>query len=264
MRVELTGAFVPRHNFSAWWLGGSSTLCLHGVSLEHSSLADDFDVTPPAGAFPGARLGNKADVRALDPDEAGGGVDEAALIRAIVAGEKWAADMLYQRVYPSVARTLLRILHHPGPDYEDLAQTTFERVMHSLLTQQGEGVLNLAAWASGVATHVALDALRVRVRDRSRFADVDDSGVSPLERVASPTNERQLEARRQLAVVQQVLAKMKPEMAETVVLHDMVGHDLAETAALTQVTVAAAQSRLVRGRKELLRRVDLKLGKGSP
>jgi DNA-directed RNA polymerase specialized sigma24 family protein len=44
--------------------------------------------------------------------------------------------------------------------------------------------------------------------------------------------------------------------AEAVVLHDVLGHDLAEIARLTGVTVAAAQSRLVRGRKEVLKLIE--------
>jgi DNA-directed RNA polymerase specialized sigma24 family protein len=36
-------------------------------------------------------------------------------------------------------------------------------------------------------------------------------------------------------------------------LHDLLGHELAEIAQFTGVTAAAAPSRLVRGRKELLR-----------
>jgi DNA-directed RNA polymerase specialized sigma24 family protein len=39
-------------------------------------------------------------------------------------------------------------------------------------------------------------------------------------------------------------------------LHDMLGRDLSEVAVLLDITVAAAQSRLVRGRKELERRLS--------
>ena len=47
---------------------------------------------------------------------------------------------------------------------------------------------------------------------------------------------------------------MKPDHAQTLLLHDVLGHDLAETAAITGVSRAAAQKRLWRGRAELLRR----------
>jgi RNA polymerase sigma-70 factor (ECF subfamily) len=49
---------------------------------------------------------------------------------------------------------------------------------------------------------------------------------------------------------------MKPDQAQTVFLHDVLGHELAEIALMMQVSVAAAQSRLVRGRRELYRRLD--------
>jgi RNA polymerase sigma-70 factor (ECF subfamily) len=48
---------------------------------------------------------------------------------------------------------------------------------------------------------------------------------------------------------------MTPERAETLLLHDMLGKELSEIAVLTGVSVAAAQSRLVRGRNELLERM---------
>ena len=43
------------------------------------------------------------------------------------------------------------------------------------------------------------------------------------------------------------------------VLHDVLGHNLAEVAEMSGITVAAAQSRLVRGRREFLKR----MGPGS-
>ena len=49
---------------------------------------------------------------------------------------------------------------------------------------------------------------------------------------------------------------MNPQRAEALVLHDVLGHDLAEVSALLGVSIAAAQSRLVRGRSELKQRLD--------
>jgi len=183
--------------------------------------------------------------------------NEGELLRAVRTGDRRGAVALYDLLYPSVARSLQRVLHRAGSDYDDLVQITFERIIRSIVESKGESVINLCAWASGVATHVALDALRARIRERGMFlADDPADGHSILELAGSASAERDLDARRQLQVVQEVLGRMKDTFATTVVLHDMLGHDLAETAALTHVSVAAAQSRLVRGRKELLRRVE--------
>ncbi len=191
-------------------------------------------------------------------------VNETELLRAVRAGDRRGAIALYDLLYPSVARSLQRVLHRAGNDYDDLVQITFERIMRAIAEPKSEGVLNLCAWASGVATHVALDALRSRIRERGMFrADDPAGGHSLLELAGSANAERDLEARRQLQLVQEVLGRMKDAFATTVVLHDMLGHDLAETAALTNVSVAAAQSRLVRGRKELLRRVEQRSNKGA-
>ncbi len=192
-----------------------------------------------------------------------GDASDQQVLDAIAAGEKWAADALYDRLYPTVARSLQRILQDSGPDYDDLVQVSFERILRSLLERRTAHVLSLTAWASGIATHVALDALRLRQRERGLFRRDDLAGGALLEIAGSANAERQLEARRQLLAIQGVLARMKSELAEAVLLHDMVGHDLAETAALTNVSLAAAQSRLFRGRKELLRRIELQRGRGT-
>ncbi len=209
-----------------------------------------------------AELSGPAQVRASEAPQDRESPNEAELVRGVVARESWAANALYDLLYPTVARSLQRILHHVGPDYEDLVQVTFERILRALPAQGTGGILNLRAWASGVATHVALDALRSRVRERKHFRPEEGSELASLEIAGSPNAERQLEARRRLAVVQEVLASMKHDLAQAVLLHDLVGHDLQESAALTQVTLAAAQSRLVRGRKELLRRVQLRTTRG--
>jgi DNA-directed RNA polymerase specialized sigma24 family protein len=56
---------------------------------------------------------------------------------------------------------------------------------------------------------------------------------------------------------------MNPDHVRAVVLYDVLGHSLAEMAAVLDISEAAAQSRLSRGRKELLRRGGAKLGRTS-
>jgi DNA-directed RNA polymerase specialized sigma24 family protein len=52
---------------------------------------------------------------------------------------------------------------------------------------------------------------------------------------------------------------MSPKKAMVLVLHDVLGHELAEVSVMLGISVSAAQSRLVRGRRDLLGR----LGEGD-
>ncbi len=205
------------------------------------------------------RIGVFAQPERIDPNPP----TEADLVRGIADGKRWAADALYDLLYPTVARSLQRVLHDAGPDYEDLVQATFERIVRALGENRAESVLSLRAWASGVASHVALDSLRSKARERRLLRSAETEMARSVDIAAVPPGERQVDARCQLAVVRAVLGQMKTALAETVVLHDLIGHDLAETAAVTRVSLAAAQSRLVRGRKELLRRIQLRLDRGN-
>jgi DNA-directed RNA polymerase specialized sigma24 family protein len=52
-----------------------------------------------------------------------------------------------------------------------------------------------------------------------------------------------------------VLESMDELTADIIVMHDFAGHSLPEVALATRTSVAAAQSRLVRGRKLFVRRL---------
>jgi RNA polymerase sigma-70 factor, ECF subfamily len=173
------------------------------------------------------------------------------IVAGLTRGEPWAAEQLYDRVHPYVERTLRRVLRYSRSEYEDLMQASFERIVRVLSERSLGGACDLPTWSSAVAAHVALDALRRRVRERKLFRN---EPVMESLRGPDPSAERHAEARFEVARVQQVFGRMKTKYAETVLLHDVLGHDLREIAQLTGVSVAAAQSRLVRGRKDLLRR----------
>jgi RNA polymerase sigma-70 factor (ECF subfamily) len=181
------------------------------------------------------------------------GPTQAEILRGAAAGERWAHAALYDALYPFVARALQKILHRT-PDYEDLVQTSFELIVRTLQEPRAEKIENLAAWASAIASRVALDSLRARIRER-RFFDRATNDAQALQVVARPKLEHQLDVRGELARLQAALAAMNPDQAEAVLLHDVLGHDLWEVARLTHVSPAAAQKRLSRGHAELRRRV---------
>jgi RNA polymerase sigma-70 factor (ECF subfamily) len=185
----------------------------------------------------------------------------AEIAAGVAQGQRWAHAALYDMLYPVVARTLQKILHETSPDYEDLVQTSFERIVRTLTGGRMNDVVSLPAWAGSITAHVALDSLRAKIRDRKFFDRDRSSSPRAVEMVVAPNMERQLEARRQLEWLQETLARMNDDQAETVVLHDVLGHDLAEVAAMMGASVAAAQRRLSRGHQELLRRAQSRAGK---
>lgn len=176
---------------------------------------------------------------------------DVEILAALQRGAEWAADQLYDRTHAHIERTLRRLLRYHRGEQDDLMQASFERMLRFLSDRTLAGTCNLPAWASAVAANVALDHLRKRARERKLF---DPEGALEAARSPEAGPERSADARAAAARLHALLGRMKPKYAETVVLHDVLGHDLAEIAEMTGASVAAAQSRLVRGRKDLLRR----------
>jgi RNA polymerase sigma-70 factor (ECF subfamily) len=181
-----------------------------------------------------------------------GGATDAELIEAVRRGDDRVARELYDRVIGVVDRTLVRIFGKRERDHDDLVQSTFEQVVKTLANRRFAGACSLPTWAARVATHVGLNALRSRRRERS----VLDQAPAPDDPPASASVQSRLEARGDIERVRAAMAAMDSDKAEAVFLHDVLGHELAEIAVITGTTVAAAQSRLVRGRRELLERLQ--------
>ena len=176
------------------------------------------------------------------------------LVDAVQRGDAGMAGLVYDRLLGAVDHALYRVFGRREHDHDDLVQAAFEQIVLTLSRRSYARACSLQTWASTIATHVAFNALRARRRERRVF-DRDASNISEPEPPASSDLERTAGARADLERVRWLLAQMKPERAETVFLHDVLGHDLAEIALMTRVSVAAAQSRLVRGRRELRERL---------
>ncbi len=194
-------------------------------------------------------------MRALSGGEPDCAVDsDELLIDAFERGDRRVAARIYDKLIGIVDSTLYRVLG-AGHDHDDLVQSAFEQIMRSLVRRQFARACSLSSWACTVTTHLAFNVLRSRTRERSV---IDRALEAPLEAPSHRPEddvERAAGTREELERLRLHLGRMSPEKAEALVLHDVLGYGLTEVAALSGVSVTAAQSRLLRGRRELQRRV---------
>lgn len=217
-----------------------------------------YNETVTSGAFAAKR---PPYLRPVSGGGQGPAPTDEALIEALRSGDRRQAEEIYDRLFTVVDHTIYRVFGRREPDHDDLVQMAFEQIVLTLSRRTFARACSLKTWASTVTSHVALNALRSRRRERKvvdRSTELrPDLGTT----VGDP--ERDAHARSVLDKVRAELADMTPERAHAVFLHDVLGHELAEIALIKGITVAAAQSRLVRGRKELERRLQASRKRGG-
>lgn len=178
-------------------------------------------------------------------------LDDAEILEGVRRGDVSAAAALHDRARPQVDRTIQRLLGRRDRDHEDLAQLSLIEIVRSLRGFRGE--CSLDTWTSRVTAHTVFKELRRRRTERRVFdvtVDASTLDVSP----ADP--DRTASMRSALHRVRHHLSAIDSVKAWTVLLHDVSGYDLREIAEITEVSVAAAQTRLVRGRRELHARIE--------
>jgi RNA polymerase sigma-70 factor (ECF subfamily) len=177
------------------------------------------------------------------------------VIRAFARGDLRDAELLYVRLIGVVDSILYKVLGRREPEHDDLVQAAFEQIIVTLTRKTYAGGCSLAGWAAVIASHIGLNTIRSRKRARRVFALEADTEDVSAEAEGHADVEAQVMARREVDRLRHHLSEMDPGRAQTILVHDVFGHSLTETARLTGVTMSAAQSRLVRGRRELRARM---------
>jgi DNA-directed RNA polymerase specialized sigma24 family protein len=113
----------------------------------------------------------------------------------------------------------------------------------------------MAGWGRAIARNVAVDRVRARLREQRIFSGDEDVESIAARRSGLTSPDRLADARRQLARYVSALSALRSEKAIVLYLHDVLGHDLGEIAHVLGISVAATQSRLVRGRGEIASRM---------
>lgn len=164
-----------------------------------------------------------------------------------------------QDVRAAVRLVLRRVVGAEDPEYEDLVQSAIEHVLLTFERGQFRGDCPKGGWAAVIARNVAIDAIRARSRERQLFAhepaDLTDAGGGPrLDAKLGP--EHLIGVQERLRRVKSALLGLGAQKANVVFLHDVLGHELPDVAGILGISVAAAQSRLVRGRREIIDQID--------
>lgn len=198
-------------------------------------------VSPPPGAAAGTTT--SSDDEQTQNDE--------TMLAAVRRGDARVAAQFYSRVQPVVERVVCRLFGRSDCDREDLVQIALVHVVESLPRYRGDCPLN--AWLSVVSANVVYKYIRRRKLERRIFESALD-GPEPAGAPAS-TGVQRILARDATRRVADHLAAMAPDRSWAFVLHDVCGYSVDEVADICGVSVAAAQSRLVRGRHDLHDRI---------
>lgn len=178
------------------------------------------------------------------------GNDDSTLLAGLKARDPSLSGAFYARVRPVLDRTLTRLLGVRDNDYEDVAQRALFELVDTIDRFRGECPLD--AWVSIVAARASYKAIRRRRIERRLFAD-----AQPQDAVAVTRGHGEaIAARQALERVRLELEQMNPDRAWTFLLHDVHGYDLKEVGQITGASLSAAQSRLVRGRREIHERIQ--------
>jgi RNA polymerase sigma-70 factor (ECF subfamily) len=201
--------------------------------------------SPPPTAGPRLRLVHSEPDA---PPEGPGGkatvaLDDYELLAAVRSGDDTAATAFYHRVRPRVDATIARMLGSRDSDADDLAQIALVELVRSIHRFRGE--CSLDSWTSRVTAHMVCKQIRRRRIERGIFEHV---AVEPVDAARMGPA---VIARNLLERIRGHLNGMDPDKAFAFVLHDVCGFDLREAAQILEVSVAATQKRLVRGRREL-------------
>ncbi|HWP07325.1 MAG TPA: RNA polymerase sigma factor [Polyangiaceae bacterium] len=159
------------------------------------------------------------------------------------------ADAL-ARLQLLVTLAVRRVARPRDDDFEDLVQTSLARVL-AALGKDGVGGDYSAPWVVSVARNTAIDQLRARSRQRRVFAPV--TGEDPFSTTPCPHPDLRLDARDKLRRIDVSLRRLGSAQSKVLYLHDVLGYVLSDIARALDISVAAAQSRLIRGRRAILK-----------
>lgn len=166
----------------------------------------------------------------------------AALLDRARRSDAAACRELFQSHLAGVHRVVRRIAGATN-DVDDLVQTTFVEAFRSLAHFRGDALFS--TWLTRIAVRISLRAGRRR-RPRALSLDEVSEPAADL-----PGPERVTAAREALAVVEALLAELRPKRRAAFALHVLEGYSMEETAAILNASVPAVKVRVHDARRHI-------------
>jgi RNA polymerase sigma-70 factor (ECF subfamily) len=164
-----------------------------------------------------------------------------ALATRAVAGDGRAQRTLLAALGPVLLRAIRGVLGVRHPEVEDVLQESMLALCSALPSFRGD--CRTSHFACRVAVQTAMNARRRAAhRERTTPNATPDELSELAHEDASPAE--LLAARRRREVLRALLEELPPAQAEVLALHTMLGHSVAEAAAITGVPVNTVRSRL--------------------
>ena len=164
------------------------------------------------------------------------------LAERCLAGDRTAQRELFRSMSRRVHATLYRIFG-TNHQIDDLVQEAFIQVFRSLELYRGEA--SLATWVDRCTVRVAYAAFRSRKRRVGYLEAMPD--------VASdePSAEQRLVARDALRKLYAILDRLDPDHRVAFALFALDGRSMEDVARLTEASLPATKSRVLRARREV-------------
>ena len=178
--------------------------------------------------------------------------DDTALIEAFQAGDEFAFVTLYNR-YKGPVFTFTSKMLLDRDAAQDVTQETFVRVYENRDRLLRSGAFR--SWLFTIARNQCLNYLR----RTNRLEVLEEETLPSVDAVAA-----HLERNEAVLLVNQVLARLKPDYREVVVLREYQNLNYEEIAAVTRTTVSAVKSKLFKARRKMAELVQSLTGEPAP
>lgn len=174
-------------------------------------------------------------------------------VRLALSGDLEAQSRLFDKYFPRLFRAAYRMLRHKE-DAEDVAQQSCLKALRNLHQYQGRAAFS--TWLTQIAHNETIHLLRRKSASRElpilEFSPGDeDCLVLEFQDEKTPGPEDCYLQHERLALLHDALGKLKPRLREAVLRQDLQEMPPKEIARSLGISVAAAKSRILQGRRRM-------------